>query len=143
MKGNPHRTERREPHAAGEHTIATTNTHNTNPGAHKEQEVYPHTQGPDKRRKRKRVWVKKKSTRKGPLLMETQANSGTNAPTNQATRQPPPSPPISLYRLPAPRKVWTPPKNTQRAKGRQHRGTEHAWYEGVPNGQPKRKEVMV
>ena len=75
--------------------------------------------------------------------METQANRGANVPTDQATRQPPPSPPISLYRLPAPRKMWTPPKNTQRAKGRQHRGTEHERYEGILNGQPKRKEVMV
>ena len=145
--GHPHGTERREPHAAEEHTTATTNTHTTNPGAHGEQEVYPHTQGPDKRHKRQKVWAKKKkkkkSTRKRPLLMETQANRGANAPTDQTTRQPPPSPPISLYRLLAPRKMRTPPRNTQRAKDRQHRGTEHEWYEGVPNGEPKRKEVMV
>ena len=51
-EGHPHGTERREPHAGGEHTTATTNTHTTNPGAHEEQEVYLHTQGPDKRRKR-------------------------------------------------------------------------------------------
>ena len=77
------------------------------------------------------------------MLTETQANRGANAPTNQATRQTPASAPITLYRLPAPRKMWTPPKNTQRAKGRQHRGTEHEWYEGIPNGQPKQKEEMV
>ena len=75
--------------------------------------------------------------------METQAKRGANAPTDQARRQPAPSPPISLYRLQALRKMWTPPKNTQRAKGRQHRRMEHEWYEGIPNGQPKRKEVMV
>ena len=44
---------------------------------------------------------------------------------------------------PTPKKTWTPPKNTRRTKGRQHRGTEHEWYEGIPNGQPMRKEVMV
>ena len=26
--------------------------------------------------------------------------------------------------------MWTPPKNTRRARSRQHRGTEHEWYEG-------------
>ena len=36
---------------------------------------------------------------------------------------------------PTPEKMWTPPKNTRRTRSRQHRGTEHEWYEGMPNGQ--------
>ena len=35
---------------------------------------------------------------------------------------------------PTPEKMWTPPKNTRRTRSRQHRGTEHEWYEGIPNG---------
>ena len=35
---------------------------------------------------------------------------------------------------PTPNKMWTPPKNTRRTRSRQHRGTEHEWYEGIPNG---------
>ena len=34
---------------------------------------------------------------------------------------------------PLPEKMWTPPKNTRRTRSRQHRGTEHEWYEGIPN----------
>ena len=44
---------------------------------------------------------------------------------------------------PTPNKMWTPPKNTRSTRGRQRRRTEHEWYEGIPNGQPMRKEVMV
>ena len=35
------------------------------------------------------------------------------------------------------RKMWTPPKNTRRTRSRQHRGTEHEWYEGIPNGKKR------
>ena len=38
---------------------------------------------------------------------------------------------------PTPEKMWTPPKNTRRTRSRQHRGTEHEWYEGIPNGKKR------
>ena len=63
-EGHPHVTERREPHVTRERTTATTNTHTTNPRAHEEQEVCPHTQGSDKRRKGQKVWLNKKKEKK-------------------------------------------------------------------------------
>ena len=45
---------------------------------------------------------------------------------NQRGRKPP-----TLERM------WTPPKNTRRTRSRQHRGTEHEWYEGIPNGKKR------
>ena len=84
-EGHPHVTERREPHATGERTTATTNTHTTNPSAHDEQEVYPRTQGSDKRRKRQKAWLKNKKVHAKRRWMETQANRGANTPTDQAT----------------------------------------------------------
>ena len=58
-------------------------------GPYEEQEVYPHTPGSNKRRKHQKVWVKKrKFTCQGPLLMETQANRGANAPTKQRGNHP-------------------------------------------------------
>ena len=38
---------------------------------------------------------------------------------------------------PTPEKMWTPQKNTRRTRSRQHRGTGHEWYEGIPNGKKR------
>ena len=38
---------------------------------------------------------------------------------------------------PTPEKMWTPPKNTRRKRSHQHRGTDHEWYEGIPNGRKR------
>ena len=38
---------------------------------------------------------------------------------------------------PMPEKMWTAPKNTRRTRSRQHRGTEHEWYEGIANGKKR------
>ena len=78
-EGHPHVTKRRAPHATGERTTATTNTHTTNPRAHEEQEVCPHTQGSDKRRKRQKVWKK---------MPRAAANGDTSEPRRQRAHQP-------------------------------------------------------
>ena len=51
--------------------------------------------------------------------------------------------PLPLYRPSTRKEIWTPPENTRRARGHQHRGMEHGWYEEIFNEQSTRNEVMV
>ena len=78
--------------------------------------------------------------------METQANRGVNAPTDQApaTATTPFFSYLTLSAASAEENVDTAKEHTKSKRPpTQHRGTEHEWYEGIPNGQPKWREVMV
>ena len=115
-EGHPYVTKRREPHATGGRTTATKRTYHKHPGAQQEQEICPRTYMP-------------LQTTKG-MDVHNKGHCGWKHMHCQRAQRPKKPPPFLLsrtctpYRPPPPRKIWTPPKNTRRTRGHQHRGTE-------------------
>ena len=163
-EGHPYVTKSREPHAIGGRTTATKHTYHKNPGAQEEQEV---CRAHICRRKQQKVWMYiTRATADGDTCNADAPSSQRNRhpfsfpehahpigrhrrskcgdrhrpneeqeATNTAERN------KDGHRRgrkpPTPEKMWTPPKNTRRTRSRQHRGTEHEWYEGIPNGKKR------
>ena len=114
-EGHPYVNKRREPHATGGRTTATKHTYHKHPGAQEEQEVCPRTYIPPQTMRGMDVHNK---GHRGWRHMQRQRA--------QQPKKPPPFPPsrtCTPYRPPPPKKMWTPPKNTRRTRGHQHRGT--------------------
>ena len=139
---HPHETERREPNATGEHTTATKQT-NHKPKGTKRARYGEGAQARTRRRKRH----EDRRTKDGLRERRTQRRHASAAADRENAMKTTLLP-LSMghqrgRKPPTPKKMWTPPKNTRRPRGRQHRGTEDDWYEGIPNGQPMRKEEMA